>query len=139
MKTLTKVVTLGKLKFTLGVDRDIAIKGFEEYPDVLEFLISKKDLVNEKNEESMFLKMLKSKELSNMYKVEDRIGELVAFVLPLMLKKGGENGDITARDILDYAEENGATTVVNSSFLELLMQAFFQGELEKPKVKFSMK
>ena len=136
MKVLEKQVTLGEMEFRVATNRDIAIKTFEQFPDLMEYLITQKGNQSA-NEEEFFIKALKKKELSKLFDMDNKLGELVAYALPLMLKSANDNSN--AVEIIDYAKENGADGVFNSAILEFLMQGFTQRELAKPKIKFSMK
>lgn len=136
MKVLEKQVTLGEMEFRVATNRDIAIKTFEQFPDLMEYLISQKGNSNA-NEDEFFINALKNKELSKLFDMDNKLGELVAYALPLMLKSANDNSN--AVDIIDYAKENGADGVFNSAILEFLMQGFTQRGLVEPKIKFSMK
>ena len=136
MKLLEKQVTLGEMEFKVATNRDIAIKTFEQFPDLMEYLISQKGQENS-NEEEFFIEALKKKELSKLFDMDNKLGELVAYALPLMLKTADDSS--SAVEIIDYAKENGADGVFNSAILEFLMQGFTQRELVEPKIKFSMK
>lgn len=136
MKLLEKQVTLGEMEFKVATNRDIAIKTFEQFPDLMEYLISQKGQENS-NEEEFFIEALRKKELSKLFDMDNKLGELVAYALPIMLKTADDSS--SAVEIIDYAKENGADGVFNSAILEFLMQGFTQRELAKPKIKFSMK
>lgn len=136
MKVLEKQVTLGEMEFRVATNRDIAIRTFEQFPDLMEYLISQKGNSNA-NEEEFFIEALKKKELSKLFDMDNKLGELIAYALPLMLKSANDNAN--AVEIIDYAKENGADGVFNSAILEFLMQGFTQRELVEPKIKFSMK
>ena len=136
MKLLEKQVTLGEMEFKVATNRDIAIKTFEQFPDLMEYLISQKGQSNA-SEEEFFIEALKKKELSKLFDMDNKLADLIAYALPLMLKTADDNS--SAVEIIDYAKENGADGVFNSAILEFLMQGFTQRELAKPKIKFSMK
>lgn len=136
MKLLEKQVTLGEMEFKVATNRDIAIKTFEQFPDLMEYLISQKGQSNA-SEEEFFIETLKKKELSKLFDMDNKLADLIAYALPLMLKTANDNS--SAVEIIDYAKENGADGVFNSAILEFLMQGFTQRELAKPKIKFSMK
>jgi hypothetical protein len=136
MKVLEKQVTLGEMEFRVATNRDIAIKTFEQFPDLMEYLITQKGNSNA-NVEELFINGLKNKELSKLFDMDNKLGELIAYALPLILKSANDNSN--AVEIIDYAKENGANGVFNSAILEFLMQGFTQRELVEPKIKFSMK
>ena len=50
MKLLEKQVTLGEMEFKVATNRDIAIKTFEQFPDLMEYLISQKGQENSNEE-----------------------------------------------------------------------------------------
>lgn len=139
MQILIKEVTLGEKKFKVATDRDIAVKSFEAFPDLIEYLIKKeKDINNEKvDDKEFFLNAIKNKELGNLFDMENKLGELIAYALPLMLVKANDNS--SANEIIDYAKENDVSNIFNNGMLEFLMQGFTQRGLAKPKIKFSMK
>ena len=136
MKLLEKQVTLGEMEFKVATNRDIAIKTFEQFPDLMEYLISQKVQENS-NEEEFFIEALRKKELSKLFDMDNKLADLIAYALPFMLKTANDNS--SAVEIIDYAKENGADGVFNSAILEFLMQGFTQRELAEPKIKFSMK
>lgn len=136
MKLLEKNVTLGEMKFKVAVNRDIAIKAFEEYPELIEYIISQENS-EASDEQSIFINALKKKELSVLYDMEENLAKLIGFALPLMLQSAGDTSDAMA--IIQYAKENDADSILNSAMLEFLMQGFSQRGLAKPKIKFSMK
>ena len=136
MKLLEKQVTLGEIEFKVASNREIAIKTFEQFPDLMEYLISQKGQENS-NEKEFFIEALRKKELSKLFDMDNKLADLIAYALPLMLKTANDNS--SAVEIIEYAKENGADGVFNSAILEFLMQGFTQRELAKPKIKFSMK
>lgn len=136
MKVLEKTAELGALKFKVQTNRDIAVKSFEEFPDVIKYLVDRQGKVSTDNKQ-FFLDAIKNKELGVLFDINDKIAQLIEFALPLMLASAKET--ITAREILDYAKENGALEIFNSKMLEFLAQGFTQREQEKPKIQFSMK
>lgn len=136
MRVLEKTVTLGEMKFKVATDRDIAVKAFEEYPDLIEYLVNKENEIGN-DDKSLFLKAIKNKELSTLFEMEEKFAKLIEFALPLMLKKANDESD--AMEIIKYANENNVSTEFNSGMLEFLMEGFTLRELaKKPKIKFSM-
>ena len=134
MKILEKSVELGEMKFKISTDRNIAIKSFEAYPDVIEYIITTKNSVE--NDEELFINAIKNKELGKLFEMNDKLGLLVKFVLPLMLEKSKDTTD--AESIINYAKDNEVLDSFNSAIVEFLFMGFMQGELGKPKIKFSM-
>ena len=136
MKVLEKQVTLGEMEFKVATNRDMAVKVFEEFTDLMEYITSQRESMGA-DENTAFVEMLRKKELSKFIRMDEQLKDLVAYALPLMLKSANDNSD--ANEIIKYAKENGADGVFNSAILEFLMQGFTQRELAKPKIKFSMK
>lgn len=136
MKVLEKTATLGEMTFKVQTNRDIAVKSFEAYPDLVEYLFSKQGQ-KVKSDNDFFIQAIKDKELSKLFKMNDKIGELIEFALPLMLESAKD--PTNAQDIISYAKENNAEEVFNAAMLEFLMQGFTLREQEKPKIQFSMK
>lgn len=142
MKFLEKKVTLGEKSFKVRINRDIAVKSFEEYPDILEYFIKQNDIKSKlkngkQNDTDTFITMLKNKQLSALFDTNERIAELVKFALPIMI--GEANDDADANEIIEYASENGVIETFNAAMVEFIMQGFTIGELGKAKIEFSMK
>lgn len=147
MKVLEKTVTLGEKQFKIRTNRDIAVKSFEEFPEILEYIIknqSRMDNLVSKGQKldnsdlQFVVDTIKNKELSEILSIYDKFAELVKVSLPLMLKEAGDNSD--ANDIIQYSIDNYASKVFNNGIVEFLVQGFTQRELEqKPKIQFSMK
>ena len=136
IKILEKTVTLGDMKFKVAVDRDIAIKSFEEYPELIEYFINQQKKAG-LGETAFFIDSLKNKTLNELYSKDEELSKLIEFALPLMLAKANDKS--SAEEILQYADENNARSTVNSAMLKFLFQGFTQRELAKPTIKFSMK
>ena len=136
IKILEKTVTLGDMKFKVAVDRDIAIKSFEEYPELIEYFINQQKKAG-LGETEFFIDSLKNKTLNELYSKDEELSKLIEFALPLMLEKANDKS--SAEEILQYADENNARSTVNSAMLKFLFQGFTQRELAKPTIKFSMK
>lgn len=136
MKLLEKNVTLGEMKFKVAVNRDIAIKSFEEFPELIEYIISQENS-GATDEQSVFMNALRGKKLKVLYDMEENLAKLIEFALPLMLETASDTSDAMA--IIEYAKENDADSILNSAMLDFLMQGFSQRGLAEPKIKFSMK
>lgn len=133
MKVLEKTVELGEMSFKVRANRDIAVKSFEEYPAVLEYIVKQQN----KGELDM-VSLVKNKGLSELLRMNDEIAKMVKFALPLMLKEAKD--DTNATKIIKYATDNDVIAQFNAGILEFIAQGFTQGELaNKPKIKFSMK
>ena len=137
IKVLEKTVTLGEKVFKVGTDRNIAVKAFEEHPELIEYLVNKQGAIGNADDTAFFLEAIKKKELGTLFDMENKLADLIAFALPMMLKKVGDQSN--AGEIISYAKDNGADTILNNAMLEFLVQGFTQRELAKPKIKFSMK
>lgn len=136
VKVLEKTVNLGDMRFKVGVDRDIALQVFEEFPDLIEYFI-KSEKIGTTSDAEFFIKSLRDKSLSTFFKHNNELSKLIAYALPLMLKKAGDHSN--ADNILEYAEDNNATSTLNSAMLKFLFEGFTLRELAKPTIKFSMK
>lgn len=135
MRILTRSVECGEYVFSLATDRDIAVKTFEAFPEFVEAAIS----TPSDSEKSAFLNAVREKKLASLLNMTDKIGEVAAFVLPLMLKKAGGDERL-APEIIEYARVNDVDLMLNSAILEFLMQGFTLSERERaPKVRFAMK
>ena len=134
MKLLEKQVTLGKYQFKVATDRDLAIKSFEAYPDVIEYIL--KNESNATDDVELIVSAIKKKELALLFEYEEKLAQLVRFVLPLMLEKAGE--EVNAQEIIEYATKNDVVDDFNAGIIELLMLGFMQRGLGQPKIKFSM-
>lgn len=133
-----RTVTLGEKQFKVVANRDIAVKSFEQYPDVIIYLKEQeKSAKSNKNEDDLFVELLKNKQLGKMFEINDKMAELVKFALPLMLAEANDNSN--ADEIISYAEENDAAEQFNAKIFELITNAFTQRGQEKPKIQFSMK
>lgn len=133
-----RTVTLGEKQFKVVANRDIAVKSFEQFPDVIIYLKEQeKNAKSNKNEDDLFVELLKNKQLGKMFEINDKMAELVKFALPLMLAEANDNSN--ANDIISYAEENNVAEQFNAKIFELITNAFTQRGQEKPKIQFSMK
>lgn len=137
IKFLTKKVELGEMSFKVGIDRDIACDAFQEFPDLIEYLMSKKADIVAKDDDDFFFKALKQKQLKEIMGIEDKVTDLVGYALPLMLKKAKDNSD--AEEIMEYARDNGVLKIFTKGMVDFIFEGFSLGELGTPKIKFSMK
>ena len=138
MKVLEKTVTLGEKQFKIMVNRDIAVETFEQFPEVIEYVLNSDTSAKGKDDEKEFLlNALKSRKLNQLFKMNEKLGELVAYALPLMMKSAGDMQN--AQEIINYATENDVIEDFNAKMFGLLMEAFTPREQGKPKVKFSIK
>lgn len=140
MKTLIKHIEIGKYKFYVGIDRDIVADTFEEFPDLVEFLLSNTD----GNENDIIIKSVKEKKLRQVLDTNNQIADFVKFAFPRMLKKADKEKKTSnaakADEIIDYIYENEADTVFNAEMFKFICSGFTPETAErKPKVKFVMK
>lgn len=136
MKFLEKQVTLGDMEFKVRTNRDIAVKAFEEYPELIEYILNKQG-DESKSEQQYFIEALRNKELGTLINMNDKISDLIMFVLPLMLNEANDKTD--ANSIIEYAKENDADEIFNAKMLEFLVEGFTLRGQDKPKILFSMK
>lgn len=136
MKVLEKTATLGEMTFKVQTNRDIAVKTFEEFPDLMEYLINQQAR-GKQDETQFFLNAIKNKELSLLFNMDEKLCELIKFALPLMLESAKDTTN--ANDIIEYAKENDVLETFNSAMLEFLVQGFTPREQGKAKIQFSMK
>lgn len=135
MKFLEKQVTLGDMEFKVRTNRDIAVKAFEEYPELIEYVLNKQG--TDLDDDKFFINALKNKELGILLDMNGRIANLIEFALPLMLKEAGDETD--AQSIVNYAKDNEADEFFNAKMLEFLVEGFTLRGQDKPKILFSMK
>jgi hypothetical protein len=132
MQILVKSVELGEMKFKVGTDRDIAVKCFNEFPELLEKIKEQEEVLENKSSKMFDETVL---ELSDY--ILEELPKFIKFALPLMLEKAGDNSN--AEEIIKYAQDNNATEIMNVPLMEFVAQGFTQRKLAKPKIKFSMK
>ncbi len=140
MKTLLKNVELGKYKFFVGIDRDIVADTFEQFPDLVEFLLSNTN----GDENEIIINSVKNKKLRQVLDTNEQIAEFVKFAFPLMLKKADKEKKTKnaekADEIIDYVYENEVDSVFNAEMFKFICSGFTPETAErKPKVKFVMK
>lgn len=136
MKVLEKTATLGEMTFKVQTNRDIAVKTFEEFPDLMEYLINQ-EARGKQNDTQFFINAIKNKELGMLFNMDEKLCELIKFALPMMLESAKDT--TSANEIIEYAKENGVQETFNAAMLEFLVQGFTQREQAKPKIQFSMK
>lgn len=145
MRNLTKKCSFvgengATFEFNLGIDRNIVCQSFQEFPDLIEYLMQQEKEVGKGDisEADYLLKLIKSKQLKQALSVTEDIGEMVKFALPLMLEKAEDKTNY--HKIIDYIDENGIKDEFNSAVFGFISLGFTLGEQgKKPKVKFAMK
>lgn len=140
MKILTKKISVGDYEFKVGIDRDIVADAFEEYPDLIEFLLNNSD----GKENDIIVKALRDKNLRQVLETNEQIAGVVKFAFPRMLEKADKlNGTDNASkvdEIIDYIYENEVDNIFNTEMFKFMCMGFTAGTTErKPKVKFVMK
>lgn len=132
MKTLVKHISVGTYEFDVRVDRHIVAECFEQFPDLIEFLLKNAN----GNETDIIIEATKNKKLVQMLDTSNEIGEFVKFALPKMLT----DEEMKADEILDYIYENEVDEVFNTEMFKFICSGFTPDTAEKkPKVKFTMK
>ena len=140
MKTLIKQVTIGEYEFYVGLDRDIVASSFEQFPDLIEYLMKYKSSSNE----DFIVKAAREKTLHLAISMNEKIAEFVGFAFPLMLKKADEEKETDnadkADEMLKYISDNEVDEEFNAAMFEFICSGFTSETAErKPKVKFTMK
>ena len=134
MKIYKKHIILDKFEFDVAIDREITARAFEEFPDFTTYALS-----NSENKDDIVATAIKEKKLLQLFELNDEMGELVKFALPLMMKKAGEeNAEEKAKEIFAFVDENEFTDEFSSKIFEIICLGFTRGTGEKKKVKFSM-
>lgn len=143
MKILTKHIECGKYSFNVSIDRDIAVKSLEEFPELSEYIFS---TANEESKKAkggqvdgvdILIKNIKNKKTSELLKHEENLSLCVKFAFPLMLAKANET--LNAKEVMDYIYDNGAGEDFEEGIYEMILLGFTQREVVKRKVGFSMK
>lgn len=134
MKIFKKHITLENIEFDVAIDREITARAFEQFPDFTTFALSNSD-----HKEDIVANAIKEKKLLELLSVNDDMGELVKFALPLMMKKAGEdNINEKIGEIYALVDESGFTDEFNSKIFEIICLGFTRGTSGKKKVKFSI-
>lgn len=134
MKIYKKHIILDKFEFDVAIDREITARAFEEFPDFTTYALSNTD-----NKDDIVATAIREKKLLKLLELNDDMGELVKFALPLMMKKAGEeNAEKKAKEIYAFVDENEFADEFNSKIFEIICLGFTKGTGEKKKVKFSV-
>lgn len=136
MNKLIKEIEFGEKVFKVAINREIALKVAEEYPDfiaeVMERSTDYKDIST----------MVRDGKLREALDTTDYLAKgcipIVEYALPYMLAEAKSNEN--AKDILDYAKENDAIQTFSLGIWEIILMGFTNsGVVEAPKVKFTIK
>ena len=134
MKIYKTHIILDKFEFDVAIDREITARAFEEFPDFTTYALSNTD-----NKDDIVATAIREKKLLKLLELNDDMGELVKFALPLMMKKAGEeNAEEKAKEIYAFVDENEFADEFNSKIFEIICLGFTKGTGEKKKVKFSV-
>lgn len=144
MKTLTKHIDCGIYSFDVAIDRDIAIRAMEAFPDLAAYVFeqAKQEVKNKgnkkKDEFDVLIENIRAKTTSQMMKSEENLKECVKFAFPLMLAKAGS--DLNSEEVIAYIYDNNVDDEFNIGIYEMIMLGFTQSEVpDKPKVNFAMR
>lgn len=132
---LIKQVELGKYTFNISINRAIFLDINDKFPDFF-----KKAIEFSKDREDIQESLANGK-MRDLLEYQDyinsRLPEIIKFSLPLLLKEADDKTN--ALEIIDYAIDNNVEMQMNNALMEFIISVFTQGELKKPKVKFSIK
>lgn len=135
MKKLNKDVEIGEYKFTISINRDIAIKCCEKFTDFFSKFFNSEQL-----EGNNIQDYIKNKKLRYILELNDYIkensGEVVEFALPLMLEEA--NCNIDSDELIKYIKDKDADDIFNAKVLEFIIMGFTPEEVKKPKVKIKI-
>lgn len=151
MRTFRKHIDCGIYSFDVVVDRDIAVKVMEEFPNLCDYVFTTaRDSANKyakarsqgkqikaPDELDVMLENVRNKKMGEMLERDKELQESVKFAFPLMLERAGS--DLDANEIINYIYENGVDGEFNSGIYELVLLGFTQREVHTKKVNFSMK
>lgn len=138
MNKLIKEIEFGKYNFKIAINRDIALKCSEEFPEFMANVLDKsRGAIN-----SDISTLIRTNQLRVLLDNSDYIREncpnVVKFALPLMLKEAGSKEN--ANEIIEYAIENEADDIFNINIWEVILMGFTNNGVAKtPKVTFKMK
>jgi len=130
-----KKVEVGDYKFNISVNREIALKVSEEFP---EFITKILDNSNKNNDIATVIKENRLRELFDINDfINENLSKVVKFALPLLLAEAGEKLD--SNKIISYIIDNEVDEVFNIRVWEFILSVFTKGgQDKKPKVKFVM-
>lgn len=144
LKILRKHISCGSYEFDVCINRDIAVRALEEFPDLSEYVFTNaKENAKTKNvknidEFDILLDNIRKKKTSELYKQEENLRKCVEFAFPLMLKVSGS--DIDVNEFIAFVTENNVDDEFFASMYEFILLGFTQREvIEQRKVNFSMK
>lgn len=138
MNKLIKEIEFGKYNFKIAINRDIALKCAEEFPEFMSNVLdNSRDVAS--SDVSTLIRTNKLRELlDNSDYIRENCPNVVKFALPLMLKEAGSKEN--ANEIIEYAIENEADEIFNINIWEVILMGFSKNGVTKtPKVTFKMK
>lgn len=135
MNKLIKQVEFGEMSFKVGINRDITIKVFEEFPDFVSRVLDIKGGTDIK----VAIKQKKTREIFELGDyITQSLKDVIPFALPLLLAEANDNSN--SKDIIKYAIENDADELFNMEMWQFILVGFTEGGKQKqPKVSFKMK
>lgn len=136
MNKLIKEVEFGKYNFKIAINREIALKVSDEFPEFIVYILDKDDEVTDMKTAVMNGKLKELLEKTDY--ITSQCGKIVEFALPFMLKEADskENAD----EIINYAIENDAYELFSQKIWEFILLGFTNnGEVKTPKVSLQMK
>lgn len=137
MRIMKKHCTLADFEFDISIDRNMVGEIFDSCPYILDVMdemsesYNKKEEQSEEMEEENALSIAKRVKMKSVMNFRDKVEEVVAFALPLMLQKAGESKEL-AKKILDIADKYNLERVYDG-FWEFIMEAFTSSESEEAK------
>lgn len=137
MRIMKKHCTLADFEFDISIDRNMVGEIFDSCPYILDVMdemsesYNKKEEQSEEMEEENALSIAKRVKMKSVMNFRDKVEEVVAFALPLMLQKAGESKEL-AKKILDIADKHNLDRVYDG-FWEFIMEAFTSSESEEAK------
>ena len=137
MNRLIKEVEFGKYSFKVAINREIALKVAEEFPDFIgELLQAGEDMPDLQT-------AIKNKKFKEMIERTEYIlkgsKEVVKFALPYMLQEAEEK-NIDVEELFEYAEKNEADDLLAQNLWEFILLGFTNnGGIKTPKIAFKMR
>lgn len=145
MRIMKKHCTFADMKFDIAIDRNMVGNIFDACPYILDVMdeISEANSVEDENEKKELKigddvsSVLKKTKMVSFMKYMDRIEDAVAYALPFMLEKAGEDKSLSEK-ILDIANKYNLDRVYEG-FWDFIMSAFISSESEEAKaIVFTM-
>lgn len=145
MKKLRKDLTVGEYKFSLEINKDIAVSTFEEVPEMVALIDEAMKTNKTQKGTSEFGNFLQQvKEQSDEKDEKDlAVMRKTAEVSLKKMYRAVETNKTVDDEFFDnfwnYIDENNAELLMCTTVMEFLMQGFTLGKELKPKVKIVLK